>query len=992
MNRPLLHRFVAAALLCLCTGMYPLYAQEFTQRYTSRGLTTKHGLADMTIWSLFRDSHGYLWAGTKGGISRWDGNTFRNYYISNGLTDNSGNDITEAGSDTISILTRYGISFITGDSISSYRLPGGVSSDYWSYQAVQAGKIYLFNLLTNSRSRPFLKHYCFDLATKKFSEQTVFTDTDIIKTFTNRHHIINVFTRNGKWYTINQGRSTYMAQVADSLLDICSFNDSSFYYYDLNRQGFYQLTLTGRSFNSTRQISYPHDGYSFKRNMTATSTGDVYFNNNNDTIFRIRRQVMEPIIVNNDAYYDMMADDRTGLWLGSYHGLITYHHFYFQEYLFNKDKNGMVINVLQDNNGRTWLSGHNNGIWYLDNGRVRTVEATAIRHMNGETRSYYPIQYKGAAKLADGRLYFPFEMGIVEVHQQTYTCHYRNRPYINYMVPDATGTNLYIGTGYGLMKFDPQQGYRELFFANGYNNAPIYYLYTDQQQNTWAFTQYGAGIIRHDTIYPVKNLEPYRVLAMEQDAAGKYWIGTLQGLYCFEKDKPPYQVGASLFKGEVKALLTYDADNLVVADNRQVAILHNYHAPGEQENWIVFNDHTGYPGEDMLGNNIFKDANNNIWLLNENKVVTCNPSEILKKRQIPDVFINSFQASGDYINWNDHPVLKETYHLTADNRNVKIGFLSVYLNDPQGVVYQYRLQGLNNNWSPATPVSYVMYANLPPGNYLFEVRVSADGIQWNRQTASVRFHVAQYWWQTAWFYAVAVIMLLGCGWLLSKYYIRSKMKKAMRRLEKQLAIEQERHRISSEIHDDLGAGLSGIRLQAELATHKATTPEMKAEFGRLYGVASELSAKMREVIWSLNTENDNLDKLLYYVRQEAFKLFEHSTVQLRFLYPDDPPLLPVSGHKRRNIHLIVKEALHNTIKHAQATSVWVEASIAGGILAMSVRDNGRGLPADAGQPQDGNGIRNMQQRAVKSGGELSIRSGADGTTVLFTIAVQQLAK
>jgi nitrate/nitrite-specific signal transduction histidine kinase len=328
-------------------------------------------------------------------------------------------------------------------------------------------------------------------------------------------------------------------------------------------------------------------------------------------------------------------------------------------------------------------------------------------------------------------------------------------------------------------------------------------------------------------------------------------------------------------------------------------------------------------------------------------------------------------------------------HLPEGNRNIKIEFLSVYLADPRGVRYQYRLKGLNEDWSATTTDNNVIYSHLGAGNYTFEVRCSADGIRWSEATAKVSFYMPPFWWQTWWFITLLVISTVIVLWLLSRYYIGLRWKQQMRRLEKQLAIEQERHRISGEIHDDLGAGLSGIRLQAELASRKASTPEMKAELARIYNVASELSARMREVIWSLNTENDTLEKLLYYMQQEGYKLFEHTDIQFRAAYPAQLPHIPVSGQKRRDIYLIVKEALHNAMKHSGATEISLTATLQQHTLLITAQDNGKGI----GQPleEEGNGMRNMQQRATKTGGHLHIDTD-HGVAVQLSIDITSLAK
>jgi signal transduction histidine kinase len=204
--------------------------------------------------------------------------------------------------------------------------------------------------------------------------------------------------------------------------------------------------------------------------------------------------------------------------------------------------------------------------------------------------------------------------------------------------------------------------------------------------------------------------------------------------------------------------------------------------------------------------------------------------------------------------------------------------------------------------------------------------------------------------------------------------------------EKLLAIQQERQRISSEIHDDIGAGLSGIRLLSELTKQKMPDQEMKGEVAKIHDSISELSGKMREVIWSLNTDNDDLESLLDYIYRQAQQLFEHSATQLYITRLHPVPQVLLEGEARRHIYLLVKEALHNCIKHAEASHCWLTVSMEADQLLLQIRDNGKGMPT--GNTGTGNGLRNMQKRAQAVNGSFFI-ANEEGTSIHFTIPLKQ---
>jgi signal transduction histidine kinase len=216
---------------------------------------------------------------------------------------------------------------------------------------------------------------------------------------------------------------------------------------------------------------------------------------------------------------------------------------------------------------------------------------------------------------------------------------------------------------------------------------------------------------------------------------------------------------------------------------------------------------------------------------------------------------------------------------------------------------------------------------------------------------------------------------------------REKLMLEMQEQEKEAAIklalakEEERRRIAADMHDDLGAGLSGLKLMSELATRKNTADELKRETQRIASSAADLSDKMRDIIWTLNAENDTLQKLLFYIHHYGDQLFETAEMSFNMLLPIQIPACNISGDWRRHVFLAVKEAFNNIIKHAGASAVECTIEI-GNNLIIKVKDNGKGLAT--GSKPLGNGLSNMHNRMKEVGGDFQISSN-HGTELLFRI-------
>lgn len=223
-----------------------------------------------------------------------------------------------------------------------------------------------------------------------------------------------------------------------------------------------------------------------------------------------------------------------------------------------------------------------------------------------------------------------------------------------------------------------------------------------------------------------------------------------------------------------------------------------------------------------------------------------------------------------------------------------------------------------------------------------------------------------------------------------KYYIREKLRlKNLQLREQSLQIEQqealtkERNRIAGEMHDDLGGGLTSIRMLSERLTAKTDNPDMKNAVDKIADHAQSLVLRMSEIIWAMNSNFDTMDNLIAYIRRYSAEYLQEHQLRSVIHVPQNVPDLSISGEKRRNIYLAVKESLHNIVKHAQADRVNIDFEIENNHLAIRVRDNGRGINPEL-LNQFGNGLSNMKKRLEDIGGSMMLVN-EDGTEITFSI-------
>ncbi|HEY0677830.1 MAG TPA: 7TM diverse intracellular signaling domain-containing protein [Chitinophagaceae bacterium] len=210
---------------------------------------------------------------------------------------------------------------------------------------------------------------------------------------------------------------------------------------------------------------------------------------------------------------------------------------------------------------------------------------------------------------------------------------------------------------------------------------------------------------------------------------------------------------------------------------------------------------------------------------------------------------------------------------------------------------------------------------------------------------------------------------------------RLRMENERKELEKQMAIleaqQEERNRISADMHDELGSGVTAIRLMSEIVKAKMKG-ETLPEIDKISNSANDLITKMNTIIWTMSSSNDTVENLITYIRTYALDFFESTAVECEFHIPSPIPHIQLSGEKRRNIFLAVKESLNNILKHARATRVTINVEI-NDKLTISIQDDGVGVNFEAIR-RFGNGLKNMKSRLERINGQFSIQNNGGALT------------
>jgi signal transduction histidine kinase len=299
--------------------------------------------------------------------------------------------------------------------------------------------------------------------------------------------------------------------------------------------------------------------------------------------------------------------------------------------------------------------------------------------------------------------------------------------------------------------------------------------------------------------------------------------------------------------------------------------------------------------------------------------------------------------------------------------------------------YAYKLEGFDHEWTYCGTRRYATYTNLDGGSYVFKVRGSNNDGVWNEVGASITVVITPPFWKRWWFTALFWVTVAVAFGGTIRYLEKGKLKRRIERLEQQQALEQERLRISRDMHDEVGATLTQISILSELAGKDGgESGDPAVHVKRISEKSREVIDNIGEIIWAINPKNDQLDNLVAYLRQYALQYFSSSHVACHFEAPDDLPALSMSAQARRNIFLVCKESMHNVMKHSGAAEFTLTLRQSQGRLEILMKDDGRGFSTE-NLSGLGNGLSNMKRRMEEIGGTLTIDSRpGQGTCVRLT--------
>jgi signal transduction histidine kinase len=240
-------------------------------------------------------------------------------------------------------------------------------------------------------------------------------------------------------------------------------------------------------------------------------------------------------------------------------------------------------------------------------------------------------------------------------------------------------------------------------------------------------------------------------------------------------------------------------------------------------------------------------------------------------------------------------------------------------------------------------------------------------------------------WEIRWVQVLASALMISAIGASVAWNQRRKLRLRLERMELQQSLEQERRRIARDLHDELGARLTSIALQGDLAMRGSEMPAAaKIQIGSLAARVRQLINATDEVIWTTDPGNDSLPNLVEFLCDYIERFLTPAGIRYRLDVPSEMPQVPVKSQDRHQFLLAFKETLNNMVRHSGAKLLMVRLTIADHALHLVISDNGVGFDVEHSRP-GGNGLVNIRNRmsSVHGRAEIISHPGKGTTTTLI---------
>ena len=935
------------------------------QPYYFRNYQVENGLSNNTVFSCVQDAQGFVWMGTKDGLNRFDGYTFK-------VFRNIPGDSASIGDNFIRSL------FID----TKNNLYAGTRTGLYKYNALYENFSLVYKTTQEIR----------DIEKDSDENVWIIAGQTLIK-FHEKSNIAHTYkpdryfeatsvcidSAQGIWISTANGTLQQYNKQKDGFtgynLFPASQSSSSKWIEKIQATGF-QTILVGTSnygikqfhlsdFSSKDLLTYnPDKTEIFARDFVqtnaheiwmATESGIFIYNTNTGKYSNLKKQHNNPYSVSDNAVYSLTSDKEGGIWAGTYFGGINYYpkqytlfEKYFPDYSSTSISGNAVREICEDKFGNLWIGTEDAGLNKLNK---TTGLFTQFKPTGNRTAISYPNIHGLLAK--NEQLWvgtFEHGLNIMDIRTGKVIKQYpeSNDPgvlksnFIVTLLQTRKGIT-YAGTRLGLYLFDET--------TNSFRSSTavpetsfVHALLEDSNSMLWIGTM-GNGLFYFNEqtgktgnhlhqSNNSKSIPNNSVTTIFEDSEGSLWIGTEgAGLSKFnraENSFEPYPATAGLPANTVYKILEDGRKNLWITTSKGLVC---YNLLTKKQ--TVYTTANGLLSDQFNYNSGYKDASGRMYFGCVKGLISFNPDTFLESTFVPPLFITAINVNNNELPINNKSPLQQSIlqtkkiTLSHQQSSFSIDFAALSFTAPEIVEYQYMMQGLDDNWTYLKTNRKVYFTNLAAGTYIFRVKASNSSGKWSEQETQLIIKITPPIWASPGAYILYILLAALLAIYIFRNYHQRIAEKNRRKIEhleheKEKEIYQSKIDFFTNIAHEIRTPLTLIKAPLEKVVEKAGDSHefgshlkiMETNTERLIELTNQLLdfRKIETNHIQLNFTKVSLNELL----EERFTSFKPIADQKRIkLHLQLPPSTVFAFVDTDSIHKILNNLFYNALTYGK---------------------------------------------------------------------------
>jgi ligand-binding sensor domain-containing protein len=906
------------------------------QQYNFINYSIENGLIQSQIRAICQDDDGYIWIGTLGGLSKFNGKTFQNYSTNDGLLNNQINAIYKDSKGNLWLGTL-----------------GGVT-------------VYKQNSFTNIIFKDSLaKNSVLSIVEDKKGNIWLATDGGGIVVY--NHQTLNYIT------LPNSEKQNYIRSIT------CDDNDNK---WIATREGVAIIDKKFQVVDTIKNINATEVFIDAKKQIWCSTFGNGIVKITKDsTVYYTEK---DGLISNHIRAFTIRKDGT--IWFVSKNGISKFNGVEFKNFT-QKDglSNNNIKCIIEDEEGNLFLGADGAGI-------IKFTDESFVSFTKNDGLSSDVVMSINEDENQNIWI-TTYDAGICKIKNQTCMHYNTNNGLANNTVWCSLidrNNNLWLGTSNGVSLYSNNQ-FKSYNKEQGLNAKKVFALNEDNRGNIWIGTKKGLSVlyVSNDSIYNYDEIEGLSrniryifneddkviwfcssdglfrydikthtakkidssnglpdnsVMTITKDNYGRLWIGTKNGLVVYQKDTfNTIQIADNYASNNINFLSIDEYNSLWIGTNfglYQLSLSLNDSI--KPTDFVHYSNLDGLKSLECNQNASFIDSENNLWFgtsqgLMKHSVKVKTDLISLPKVHITDIRL--FFERKDLSKYSEGVDLKnlpKNLILDYNKNHLTFDFVGIYHTSPDKIRYKFKLEGFDEDWQPVTTAGFVTYSNMSSGDYQFMLSASVDAKNWTTPV-TFSFTINPPFWFTWWFYLFCLVFITSITWLLIKRKQNIEQEKRATQLimdkSKMLTLEQQALNSSMNRHFIFNA-LNSIQYYIN-RQDKISANKYLSSFAKL--VRKNLDSSLVNEIYI----DEEIERISLYLKLEQMRFQDKFSYQINM-----DPSIELQSIKIPS--MLLQPFIENSIWHGilpsnKPGSIAINVMVKDNQLIIDIIDDGIGI-------------------------------------------------